>query len=155
MAQKVAYIPQDIFITDDTLKRNIALGIDDDDIDEGRLRTAIKLAQLEDVVADLEKGVNTELGEDGAKLSGGQKQRVALARAFYHQRAIVVMDEATSALDTETEDAVVEAISALKGEMTLIVIAHRLTTLRNCDKIIKLERRDHCFGEVFRSRSIK
>ena len=144
--REVAYIPQDIFITDDTLKRNIALGIDDDDIDEGRLRSAIKLAQLEDVVADLDKGVNSELGEDGAKLSGGQKQRVALARAFYHQRAIVVMDEATSALDTETEDAVVEAISALKGEMTLIVIAHRLTTLRNCDKILKLER-----GEIIAS----
>jgi len=80
------------------------------------------------------------LGEGGLKLSGGQQQRVALARAFYHRRKIVVMDEATSALDTETEDAVVQAISALKGDMTLIVIAHRLTTLRNCDTIIKMEK---------------
>lgn len=137
--QEVAYIPQDIFITDDTLRRNIALGVEDCDIDSELLQGAIKLAQLEDVVSRLERGVDTRLGESGVKLSGGQKQRVALARAFYHRREIVVMDEATSALDTETEDAVVAAIAALKGSVTLIVIAHRLTTLRHCDMIIKLE----------------
>jgi len=138
--KEIAYIPQKIFITDDTLQRNIALGIEDAHIDHALLKTAIELAQLADVVIDLDGGVNARLGEGGLKLSGGQQQRVALARAFYHRRKIVVMDEATSALDTETEDAVVQAISALKGDMTLIVIAHRLTTLRNCDTIIKMEK---------------
>ena len=135
-----AYIPQHIFLLDDTLKRNIALGIEDDDIDERKLQNAIQMAQLNSVVEELPQGVDTIVGENGFRLSGGQRQRVALARAFYHERDIIVMDEATSALDNETEKEVIGAIKQLHGIKTLIVIAHRLTTVEYCDVICKMEK---------------
>jgi ABC-type multidrug transport system fused ATPase/permease subunit len=135
----LAYIPQSIFLLDDTLKRNIALGVEDNQIDEVALRNAIEMAQLITVVEDLPLGIDTMLGENGVRLSGGQRQRVALARAFYHGRDIIVMDEATSALDSETEKEVINAIKRLHGIKTMIVIAHRLTTLQYCDVIYKME----------------
>lgn len=136
--EMVAYIPQDIYLLDDTLRRNIALGINDEDINDTKIREAIHTAQLEHVVAGLHEGLDTILGENGAKLSGGQKQRVALARAIYHEREVIIMDEATSALDSETEEQVVSEINNLKGKKTLIIIAHRLSTVSNCNRIITI-----------------
>lgn len=135
-----AYIPQAIFLLDDTLKRNIAMGTEDVKIDNQRLNNAIEMAQLSDVVAELPDGVNTLIGENGVRLSGGQRQRVALARALYYEREIIVMDEATSSLDNETEHEVINAIKKLHGVKTLIVIAHRLTTIQHCDIVYKLDK---------------
>ena len=135
-----AYIPQAIFLLDDTLKSNIAMGVDNNKIDEKKLYYAIKKAQLETFVNELPLGIDTVLGENGARISGGQKQRIALARAFYHDRDILIMDEATSALDTGTEKEVIKEIMQLKNEKTLIFIAHRFSTLEYCDVIYRLEK---------------
>ena len=135
----IAYIPQNIFILDDTLKNNIVFGIPESDIDEEKLYQAIAMAQLSDVVESLIDGVDTFIGENGVRLSGGQRQRVALARALYYEREIIVMDEATSALDGLTEFDVMNAIKKLRGIKTLIIIAHRLTTLAYCDTVVELE----------------
>ena len=135
----VAYIPQEVFLIDDTLKKNIALGVSEELINNEKLLMALKMAQLELVVNNLPDGIDTHVGEKGVRLSGGQRQRVALARAFYHDRDVIVMDEATAALDNETEREVVKAIEGLKGETTVIVIAHRLSTVAQCDVIYKLE----------------
>ncbi|HLB43565.1 MAG TPA: ABC transporter ATP-binding protein [Gammaproteobacteria bacterium] len=134
-----AYIPQQIFLLDDTLKHNITLGIEDDQIDEEKIKTVLHMARLDQVVLDLPDGVNTLIGENGIRLSGGQRQRVALARAFYHERDVIVMDEATSSLDNETEQEVINSIQTLRGIKTLIVIAHRMSTIRHCNVIYKLE----------------
>jgi ABC-type multidrug transport system fused ATPase/permease subunit len=134
-----AYIPQLIFLLDDTLKHNVAMGIEDADIDEVRLHKSLEMAQLTQVVEQLPDGVETLLGENGVRLSGGQRQRVALARAFYHERDIIIMDEATSALDNETEREVINSINRLHGIKTLIVIAHRLSTIEHCDVVYELE----------------
>ena len=135
----VAYIPQMIFIMDDTIRRNVAFGIPDEDIQEDRLMKAIKMSRLEEVVKQLPNGLDSLLGEHGIRLSGGQRQRVALARAFYHERDLIIMDEATSALDNETECEIIRSIEALKGQKTLIVIAHRLSTVKHCDVLYRLE----------------
>lgn len=135
---QIAYLPQQIFLIDNTLKRNVALGIADEEIDNEKLHQALQRAQLKEVVDQLPQGVDTFLGERGIRLSGGQRQRVALARAFYHERNILVMDEATSAIDNETELEIVSEIRKLKGKKTVIVIAHRLTTVQHCDRIYRL-----------------
>jgi ABC-type multidrug transport system fused ATPase/permease subunit len=124
---------------DNSLRRNVALGLNDAEIDELRIRESLRQARLEKLVGQLPNGVDTILGERGVRLSGGQRQRVALARAFYHKRNILVMDEATSALDHETEREIVEEIKHFKGRKTLIVIAHRLTTVQNCDRIYRMD----------------
>ena len=136
----VAYIPQNIFIIDDTISRNIALGVPDDLVDHAMLINSIKQSKLAELIEQMPEGVNTLLGESGIQLSGGQRQRVALARAFYHNREILVMDEATSALDSETESEIVNEIKLLKGNKTLIVIAHRLSTVKHCDYIYKIDK---------------
>jgi len=136
----VAYLPQQVFLIDNSLRRNVALGIEDKDIDEKQLIGALDKARLSELVVQLHEGVDTILGERGVRLSGGQRQRVALARAFYHERDILIMDEATSALDNETEREIVEEIKRLKGKKTMIVIAHRLTTVQHCDRIYKMEK---------------
>jgi ABC-type multidrug transport system fused ATPase/permease subunit len=136
---QVAYLPQQIFLVDDTLRHNVALGVEETEIDETRVNDALRQARLEELVHQLPDGINTILGERGVRLSGGQRQRVALARAFYHGRSVLVMDEATSALDNETEREIVEEIRRLKGQKTMIVIAHRLTTVRYCDWIYRLQ----------------
>lgn len=135
-----AYIPQHIFLLDDTVKNNIAFGIEEHQIDLNQLKSAIRWAQLESVIDDLPEGINTLIGENGVRLSGGQRQRVALARTFYHDRDIIIMDEATSALDNETEREITNSIKELHGIKTLIVIAHRLSTVEHCDIICKLEK---------------
>ena len=136
---QIAYLPQQIFLIDSSLRQNIALGVATDDIDEEKIQKALKQSRLVELVSQLPNGVETLIGEKGVRISGGQRQRVALARAFYHERDILVMDEATSALDNETEQEVVDEIRQLKGSKTLIVIAHRLTTLKYCDKIYELK----------------
>jgi ABC-type bacteriocin/lantibiotic exporter with double-glycine peptidase domain len=140
---KVAYLPQQVFLIDDTLRNNIALGVRSSDIDDSKLYKAISQAKLLQLVEQLPKGTDTEIGERGVRLSGGQRQRVALARAFYHDRSVLIMDEATSALDNATEKEIVNEIRELHGKKTMIVIAHRLTTLQYCDRIYEIDK-----GEV-------
>ena len=136
---QVAYLPQQVFLIDNSLRGNVALGEEESEIDETRLREALRQARLSELVEQLPQGVDTILGERGVRLSGGQRQRVALARVFYHGRSVLVMDEATSALDNETEKEIVAEIQRLKGQKTMIVIAHSLTTVQNCDRIYRLE----------------
>jgi ABC-type multidrug transport system fused ATPase/permease subunit len=137
--RQIGYVAQDIYLTDDTIRRNIAFGLPDDEIDEAALETAVRTARLEDFVRAQPDGLDTRVGDRGARLSGGERQRVGIARALYHDPAVLVFDEATSALDHETEQAVVEAISRLRGDRTIIMIAHRLTTVRSCDRLFLLE----------------
>ncbi len=136
----IGYIPQSIFLIDDTVEKNIAFGVSDNLIDEKRLSKAIKAAQLEELVAQLPHGIKTEVGEQGVRLSGGQRQRIGIARALYHEREILVLDEATAALDNETESLVTESIKSLAGTKTLIIIAHRLSTVEHCDRVYWLDR---------------
>ena len=136
----VAYIPQNIFIIDDTITRNIALGVPDDLIDHAMLNNSINQSKLTELINQMPEGTSTLLGEFGIQLSGGQRQRIALARAFYHNREVLVMDEATSALDNETEAEIVDEIKHLKGDKTLIVIAHRLSTVKHCDYIYRIHK---------------
>jgi len=136
---RIGYVPQSVYLSDDTLRRNIAFGIPDASIDAESVTRAIGMAQLSELVASLPDGVDTRIGELGAALSGGQRQRVGIARALYHDPDTLFLDEATSALDTETEKQIVETLEALRGRKTLIVIAHRLSTLQSCDRILTLE----------------
>lgn len=136
--QKIAYLPQSIFLTDDSLKSNIALGTPEHLIDEQKIYDSIAKSNLSSLLQDLPNGINTHLGENGIKISGGQKQRVAIARAFYYDREILILDEATSALDSKLEAEIVEEIRQLKGQKTIISIAHRLSTLKDCDRILKI-----------------
>jgi ATP-binding cassette, subfamily B, bacterial PglK len=136
----LGYVPQTIFLTDDTLEHNIAFGVPEHLIDHEKLARAVRTAQLTDLVAQLPEGLQTRIGERGVRLSGGQRQRIGIARALYYDRPIIVLDEATAALDNETEGLISEAVKALSGEKTLIIIAHRLTTLEDCDRIYMLEK---------------
>jgi ABC-type multidrug transport system fused ATPase/permease subunit len=136
---KVGYVPQSIFLTDDTLRRNIAFGLADEQIDEAAVQTALRSAQLEDFVVSLPDGVNTMVGERGVRLSGGQRQRIGIARALYNNPEVLVLDEATSSLDTETEHGVMQAVQALQGDKTVIIVAHRLSTVEYCDRLYRLD----------------
>lgn len=136
---RVAYLPQNVFMVDDTLRRNIALGVEDEEIDNDRIDFAVLQANLVNFINDSSLGLDTILGEGGMRISGGQKQRVALARAFYFNREVLILDESTSALDNETEREVVKEIKMLKGKVTVIIVAHRLTTLQHCNVIYKIE----------------
>ncbi|PSN15108.1 ABC transporter ATP-binding protein [filamentous cyanobacterium CCT1] len=142
----IGYIPQSIFLTDDTIERNIAFGVPDHLIDQQKLKRAIHLAQLSELIEQLPEGVKSMVGERGTLLSGGQRQRIGIARALYHEREILVLDEATSALDNETEKLISESIRALSGTKTMIIIAHRLSTIEHCDRIYEMEK-----GRVARS----
>jgi ATP-binding cassette subfamily C protein len=131
----VGYVPQSIHLLDDTLRRNVAFGVPDEEIDHAAVERAVAMAQLEPFVARQERGLDTRVGERGGRLSGGERQRVGIARALYRDPAVLVFDEATSALDNTTERAVIAAVDALKGTRTVIMIAHRLSTVRNCDRL--------------------
>lgn len=133
--RNVGYIPQFIFLTDDTLRRNIALGLPDQEIDDEKLARAIESAQLTEMIEQLPQGVDTIVGERGVRLSGGQRQRIGIARALYGDPSVLIMDEATSSLDSTTEKYVIESIERLKGERTIIMISHRMTTVQNCDRL--------------------
>lgn len=135
----IGFVPQNAFIMDDSIRNNVAFGIPEDEIDDEMVWKALEQAQLKSFVKELDNGFDTLLGERGVRFSGGQKQRIAIARALYCNPDILILDEATSALDTETETAVMESIEALQGHKTLIIIAHRLTTIRNCDVIYRIE----------------
>lgn len=135
----LAYIPQQIFLIDDTIKANVAFGLDDTKVDEDKIWNALQEAQLEQFVKTLPNGIETPIGEAGIRLSGGQRQRIGIARALYHEPDILFFDEATSALDGETEAAIMESINHLKGKKTLVIIAHRLTTIEHCDVVYKVE----------------
>jgi ATP-binding cassette, subfamily B, bacterial PglK len=132
-------VAQMVFLTDDALRRNVALGVPDDKVDDAALREAVKLAQLEPFVADLPEGLDTIVGERGVRVSGGQRQRIAIARALYRKPEILIFDEGTSALDNATEAQMMSAIEQLRGEHTIILVAHRLSTVRNADRIVFLE----------------
>ncbi len=136
--KKIGYIPQSIFLSDDTIRGNIAFGIDNNDIDETAVWRALEQAQLKEFVEALPNRLDTSVGERGVRLSGGQRQRIGIARALYHNPEILFMDEATSALDNETEKEIMKAIDELKGDKTLIIIAHRLSTIENCDIVYRM-----------------
>ncbi|MDG2992209.1 ABC transporter ATP-binding protein/permease [Candidatus Synechococcus calcipolaris G9] len=138
--RQIGYIPQAMFLSDDTLRNNIAFGLSADLIDETALMTAVRAAQLEDFVAELPQGLDTMVGERGVRLSGGQRQRIGIARAIYHNPSVLVMDEATAALDNQTEAGVMEAVQAFSGEKTILIIAHRLSTVMNCDRLYLLDK---------------
>ncbi|XHX77232.1 MAG: ABC transporter ATP-binding protein [Stenomitos frigidus ULC029] len=144
----IGYIPQSIFLTDDTIAGNIAFGVPHHQIDQTKLDYAIRLAQLSELIAQLPEGTQTMVGERGTLLSGGQRQRIGIARVLYHEREILVMDEATSALDNETEQLISDAIQQLSGTKTMIIIAHRLTTVEHCDRIYEMSN-----GAIVRSGS--
>jgi ABC-type multidrug transport system fused ATPase/permease subunit len=131
----IAYIPQQVYLLDDTIARNIAFGVPDEFIDRQRLANAASTAQLESLLAGLPQGVGTSVGERGIRLSGGQQQRIAIARALYHGARVLIFDEGTSGIDAETEEAVVGAIVALKGEYSIITITHNPITLRLCESV--------------------
>lgn len=137
--KQIGYVPQSIFLIDDSLRNNIAFGIPETDINEEAMIKAVQLAQLETLINELPDGLNTNVGERGVRLSGGQRQRVGIARALYHDPNVIVLDEATSSLDVETESSVMESIRALHGTKTILIIAHRYSTIQHCDVIYRLE----------------
>ena len=136
-ANIIGYVPQSVFLIDDTVRANISFGLKCDD--DSKVWEALERAQLAEFVKSLPQGLDTVVGERGVKFSGGQRQRIAIARALYNKPQILVMDEATAALDNETENAVMEAIEALQGQMTLVIVAHRLTTIRKCDRVYEIK----------------
>lgn len=136
--KEIGYIPQSIYLSDDTIRNNVALGVDESEIDDAAIIKALKQAQLYEFVESLPNGLDTFVGDRGVRLSGGQRQRIGIARALYHDPEILVLDEATSALDNDTEMAVMEAIDSLQNQKTILIIAHRLTTLRNVDTIYEV-----------------
>lgn len=135
---KLSYIPQSIFLLDDTIRANVAFGWSEEDIEEDKIWKAIEEAQLADFIRELPDGLDTTIGERGVRLSGGQRQRIGIARALYGNPELLIFDEATSALDNETEEAIIESINCLHGKKTMIIIAHRLTTIKGCDKIYRV-----------------
>lgn len=137
--KNIGYIPQMIFMLDDTIRKNVAFGVPEDKIDEERLWEVLREAKLDDFVRGLPEGLDTGIGERGIRLSGGQRQRIGIARALYHDPDVLVLDEATSALDNDTEKAIMDAINRLHGRKTLIIIAHRLQTIKNCDMVYQVE----------------
>jgi ATP-binding cassette subfamily C protein len=134
--KKIGYVPQNIYLLDDSIASNIAFGVKKEKINETRLQEVIKEAQLEEMISSLPNGLATEVGENGVRLSGGQRQRIGIARALYHKPEVLILDEATSALDNETERKFMEMLYQMQRNLTVIMIAHRLTTLENCDKIL-------------------
>ncbi len=141
----IGYVPQDVYLVDDTLRANIALGWRGDEIDDDAVRDAVRLAELDTVVASLPNGLETIVGERGVRLSGGQRQRVGLARALFVRPSVLVLDEATSNLDPATEQRIVETLSGLHRILTTIVVTHRVSTVRDCDRILYL---DHGMGRA-------
>lgn len=137
--KQIGYIPQSIYLMDDSIRNNIAFGLGESEIDDDKVWKALRRAQLEEFVRELPDGLDTNLGDRGIRCSGGQRQRLGIARALYDDPEFLILDEATSALDNDTERAIMEAIDGLKGKKTILIIAHRLSTTKNCDIIYKIE----------------
>jgi len=135
----IGYIPQVVYLSDDTIRRNVAFGVDDEEIDDVRIKKALQAASLDELIESLPGGLETFVGERGVRLSGGQRQRIGIARALYLEPQVLVLDEATSSLDGVTERQIVESIEGLRAERTMIVIAHRLSTVRGCDRLVFME----------------
>jgi ABC-type multidrug transport system fused ATPase/permease subunit len=135
----IGYVPQDVYLVRGTVRENIGLGLSSENIDDVAVWEALRLAELEEIISAAPRGLDTEVGERGVRLSGGQRQRLGLARALYSKPNLLVLDEATSALDSETEAAVTRALQHLSRDVTRIVIAHRLATVRDCDQVAYLE----------------
>ena len=135
----IAHVPQAIFLSDNTIEANIAFGIPYDQIDRDRVRKAAQQAQIAESIEMWAMGYQTVIGERGIRLSGGQRQRIGIARALYKRADVIIFDEATSALDNETEQAVMQAIDGLSQSLTMLIIAHRLTTLQKCTQIVELD----------------
>jgi ATP-binding cassette, subfamily B, bacterial PglK len=145
----IGYVPQDIFLIDDTIARNVAFGLPDNEIDPARLREACSMAQLLDFVdADLPDGFDTNVGERGVRLSGGQRQRIGLARALYHRPSLLILDEATSALDMATEAKLLDALRSLAGKLTMVVAAHRLSAVAGCDQLVDVSNKSAVVAEA-------
>ncbi len=136
--KEIGYVSQNIYLTDDTIKKNIALGIDERQIDHEKLKNSIKLSQLDHFIKNKERGVDSMVGERGEKISGGEKQRIGIARALYNNPTVLVFDEATSALDLETEKEITKTINSLKGKKTILIVSHRPTTVEICDRIYEM-----------------
>jgi ATP-binding cassette subfamily B protein len=134
----IAHVPQAIFLSDTSIAENIAFGLPPQQIDLHRVKQAAEQAQIAQTIAGWRNGYDTLVGERGVRLSGGQRQRIGIARALYRRANVIIFDEATSALDNETEAAVMQAVETLGRDITMLIIAHRLTTLRNCDRIVEL-----------------
>ena len=139
MYKRQGYVPQSVYLIDDTIRNNVAFGIEQSDIEDDRIWKALEQAQLKEFVANLEFGLDTFVGDRGIRFSGGQRQRIAIARALYENPDIIIFDEATAALDNETELAVMDSIRSLQGYKTLIIIAHRLTTIKECEVIYEIK----------------
>lgn len=137
--KNIGFVPQSIFLSEGSIAENIAFGLRKEDIDLDKVHNAVKLAHLESLVESLSEGVNTKVGERGVQISGGQRQRIGIARALYNQADVLVFDEATSALDGITEKVIMNAINELSGQKTIVLIAHRLKTVKNCDIIYLME----------------
>ncbi|HZF72006.1 MAG TPA: ABC transporter ATP-binding protein, partial [Gemmatimonadaceae bacterium] len=137
--RQIGYIPQDIFLLDDTVRRNVAFGLPDEEIDDPAVWRALEAAQLASFVRELDPGLDSQVGERGVRISAGQRQRVGIARALYHDPKVVLLDEATSALDNETERLFIAAIESIARRKTILIIAHRLSTVRNCDTIYLMQ----------------
>jgi ATP-binding cassette subfamily C protein len=137
--QMVGYVPQSIVLFDDTVRANVALGVPRDEVDDEQVTHVLALAQLDHVVRSLRGGLDEVIGEGGVRLSGGQRQRLGVARALYHDPQVLIFDEATSALDNETEFKLTEVLEELRGRVTTLTIAHRLSTVRRCDRLCYLE----------------
>jgi ABC-type multidrug transport system fused ATPase/permease subunit len=137
--RNIGYVPQRIFLIDDTIRNNIALGIHENDIDDLKIQHAIKASQLNNFINSLPNGINTYVGDKGIQISGGQNQRIAIARAIYNNPQILILDEATSSLDNLTEKEFIKSIEFFKNKKTIIIISHRSSSLVNCDKIFEMK----------------
>jgi len=137
--KKISHVPQSIYLSDSSIEENIAFGIPRENINHQKVKKAAELAKISGFIENLKHSYKTHIGEHGAKLSGGQRQRIGIARALYKDSDVMIFDEATSALDSETEQAVMDSIGNLKKKITIIVIAHRLTTLKKCDYIVQMD----------------
>jgi ABC-type multidrug transport system fused ATPase/permease subunit len=136
--RNIGYVPQDIYLIDDTVRRNVAFGLPDQDIDDEQVWKALRAAQVDGLVRSLPGGLSAVSGERGDRLSGGERQRLGIARALYHNPEVLVVDEGTANLDNETEAAIVRTLAGLRGEKTIIVVAHRLPLVKNCDCVYLL-----------------